>query len=63
MTSGACHNAVVHQNMVARIAHAMELRPRMLEVAPSKKVNDRFSEFPPLTVPGAAEVAAAVYSL
>jgi hypothetical protein len=48
--------------MVARVAHAMELRPRRLEVAPSK-VNDRFAEFPALIVPGAAEVAVAVYSL
>jgi hypothetical protein len=62
MTSGACHSAVVHQNIVARVAHAMELRPRRLEVAPSK-VNDRFAEFPALIVPGAAEVAVAVYSL
>ena len=41
--------------MVVRVAQAMALKPRRLEVAPSN-MNIRSAEFPPLIVPGAAEV-------
>ena len=44
-----------HQNMVARVAQAMALKPRRLEVALSN-MNIRSAEFPPLTVPGAVGV-------
>ena len=53
------HSCIVHQNMVARVAQAMALKPRRLEVAPSN-MNFRFPEFPTLIAdPGAAEVEAA----
>jgi hypothetical protein len=41
--------------MVARVAQAMALKPRRLEVAPSN-VKVRSAEFPFLTVPALAEV-------
>ena len=44
-----------HQNMVARVAQAMALKPRRLEMAPSN-MNVISGEFPTLIVPGAAEV-------
>lgn len=53
------HSFIVHQNMVARVAQAIALKPRRLEVAPSN-INFRFPEFPTLiAVPGAAEVEVA----
>jgi len=53
---------VVHQNMVARVAQAIELRPTRVEEAPSN-VKDMLVESYPFTTPGTAAVAAAVYSL
>jgi len=45
--------------MVARVAQAMALKPRRLELAPSN-MNFRFPEFPTLIAdPGEAEVEAA----
>ena len=43
------------QNMVARVAQAIALNPRRLEVAPSN-MNIRSAEFPTLIVPGVVEV-------